>query len=92
MGNERMVEIVRQYVDEVVTVTDDDTASCTAKGIVASVGSTPLDKPSPYGHSYFLDVASAHYERIDNATACRIALASFPPGPYSITPPLTWSY
>jgi hypothetical protein len=73
-------------------VTDDDTVSCTAKGVVVSVGSTPLNPPSPYGHSYFLDVPSAHYERIDSAAACRNALASFPPGPYSITPPLTWSY
>jgi hypothetical protein len=73
-------------------VTNDDTASCTAKGVVISVGSTPLNQPSPYGHSYFLDVPNAHYERIDNATACRNALVAFPPGPYSITPPLTWSY
>jgi hypothetical protein len=73
-------------------VTGDDTASCTPQGVVVSVGTTPLNQPSPYGRSYFLDIPSARYELITSARACRSALASFHPGPYSIEPPLTWSH
>jgi hypothetical protein len=72
-------------------VTDNDTASCTPKGVVVSVGSTPLNQPSPYGRSYFLDVPSGQSRLIESAAACRAALTSFHPGPYS-TGTLTWSH
>lgn len=73
-------------------VTDDDTASCTPDGVVVSAGTTPLNAPSPYGRSYFLDVPTARYALIKDVTTCREALTSFHPGPYSVEPPLTWSF
>jgi hypothetical protein len=73
-------------------VTENDTASCTPQGVVVSVGAAALNAPSPYGRSYFLDIPTRRYELVTSATACRAALASFHPGPYSVEPPLTWSY
>jgi hypothetical protein len=65
--------------------------TCTAKGVTASVESTVVNSPSPYGQSYFLDIASGHYERINSETACAAALSQFPVGPYAISMPLEWS-
>jgi hypothetical protein len=73
-------------------VNDDDVISCTPPGIVVSTGNTPLNHPSPYGRSYFLDVPSARYALISSAGSCRSALATFHSGPYSVEPPLSWSY
>jgi hypothetical protein len=65
--------------------------TCTAKGVTASVGSVVVNSPSPYGRSYFFDIASGQYERINSATACSAALSQFPIGPYAISKPLEWS-
>jgi hypothetical protein len=65
--------------------------TCTAKGVTASVESTVVNSPSPYGQSYFLDIASGHYERINSEAACAAALSRFPLGPYAISMPLEWS-
>lgn len=65
--------------------------TCTAKGVTASIGSVVVNSPSPYGRSYFLDIASGHYERINSATVCSVALSQFPIGPYVISMPLEWS-
>ncbi len=73
-------------------VTGDDTVGCAPTGVVVSVGATPLNAPSPYGRSYFLDIPTQRHELVKSASACRAALASFHPGPYSVEPPLTWSY
>jgi hypothetical protein len=65
--------------------------TCTAKGVTASVESTVVNAPSPYGQSYFLDVPSGRYERIDSVAACTAALPHFQVGPYVIATPLKWS-
>jgi hypothetical protein len=65
--------------------------TCTTKGVTASIGSTVVNPPSPYGMSYFFDIANGHYKRINSEAACAAALSQFPIGPYSISMPLEWS-
>ncbi len=66
------------------------TPSCTSRGVTVSVGSIGINSPSPYSRSYFFDIPSGHYERIDDMAACTAALAKFHPGPYVATS-LQWS-
>lgn len=73
-------------------VTGDDVINCTPAGVVVSGGGAPLNAPSPYSRSYFLDVPSARDALITDERSCRAALTSFSPGPYSVEPPLVWSY
>ena len=72
-------------------VTEDDTVNCTQRGITVVAGSSPLNLPSPYSQSYFFDVPTGNYERIDSMAACTAALSTFHPGPYATTPTLQWS-
>jgi hypothetical protein len=73
-------------------VKQDDTVHCAPKGITVASGSTVLNSPSAYGRSYFFDLPTGSYQRIDSPTACTAALLSkFHPGPYSTPIPLRWS-
>lgn len=66
------------------------TPNCTSQGVTVSVGSVGINLPSPYSKSYFFDIPSGHYERIDDMAACTAALSTFHPGPYVDTS-LEWS-
>ena len=74
-------------------VEQNDTLSCTPSGVlVSALGGGPLNQPTPYGHSYFLDVPEARYSLIRSAAARRAELAHFPIGPYNIPSAPSWSY
>jgi hypothetical protein len=72
-------------------VTNDDVVKCGYRGITAVTGSTPLNRPSPYGQSYFVNVSTGARERIDSRAACSAALSTFLPGPYALSPTTQWS-
>jgi hypothetical protein len=72
-------------------VEDDDTVNCAPQGITAVSGSSPLNSPSPYGKSYFFEVTTGSYKRIDSKAACTAALSMFHQGPYASGPTLEWS-
>ncbi len=66
-------------------------ASCTPSGIIASVEQDIINKPSPYGESYFFDDLTGRYERIVSEATCAAGLSQFHAGPYVTTPQLSWS-
>lgn len=66
-------------------------ASCTPKGVAVSVGGVAITSPSPYRLSYFFDIPTGRYERLEGAAACTADLSQLQPGPYAITPALEWS-
>ena len=72
-------------------VTDDDTVNCAPRGITVVSGSSPLNLPSPYGRSYFIDLPTGRQQRIDSMKACTAALSTFHAGPYSAPTTLEWA-
>jgi hypothetical protein len=72
-------------------VEENDTVSCARAGITVVTGAIPLNAPSPYGRSYFFNVPTGTYRRINSMAACVAALSSFHPGPYAGGPTLLWS-
>jgi hypothetical protein len=72
-------------------VVENDVANCRPNGVSVSVGSVPLNSPSPYGRSYFFDVPSRRFQRITGFAECQAALTVFHPGPYALGA-LKWSY
>ena len=62
-----------------------------SKGVAVSVGGVAITSPSPYRLSYFFDIPTGRYERLEGAAACTADLSQLQPGPYAITPALEWS-
>jgi hypothetical protein len=91
LTNAVKVAYARGDVSAYPVVTEDDTVNCAAQGITVVTGASPLNVPSPYGRSYFFNVPTGSYQRIDSQAACTAALMTFRPGPYAASPSLPWS-
>lgn len=71
-------------------VTDGMQPTCTPHGVMASVEATPVNSPSAYDLSYFVDIAGGKYALINNMVTCTAALSRFQIGPYALTS-LLWA-
>jgi hypothetical protein len=66
-------------------VTNGIQAICERGGILPSVGSTPVNGPSAYGRSYFMNISNGKYMLIKDMAACTAAMSRFPIGAYALT-------
>ncbi|MGH3264644.1 MAG: hypothetical protein ACRDNS_21925, partial [Trebonia sp.] len=63
--------------------------SCLARGVQVASGGV-VESTSPYGETYFVDVAGTRSLLVTSQSSCQARLPSFPPGPFAIAP-LSWA-